>query len=103
MLVEAMQALDDPGFATDHDLHRVIDATKETHPDWGIRKCRQKAENIMDAGSSKRYDTAVSWLGTAREIYQQEGRLGEWETYLDSLLETHHRKFKLVPLLKNIR
>lgn len=103
MLAEAMQAIDDPEFAYDHDLHRVIEATKDTHPDWGIRKCRQKAENIMDAGSSKRYDTAVSWLGTAREIYQQEGRLGEWETYLDSLLETHHRKYKLVPLLRNIR
>ncbi len=103
MLVEAMQALDDPGFATDHDLHRVIDATKETHPDWGIRKCRQKAEKIMDAGNSNKYETAVSWLGIARDIHQQERRLGEWETYLDKLLETHHRKYKLVPLLRNIR
>lgn len=103
MLVEAMQALDDPGFAYDHDLHRVIEATRKTHADWGIRKCRQKAEEIMNAGNSSMYETAVSWLGIARDIYQQEGRLGEWETYLDNLLETHHRKYKLVPMLRNIR
>lgn len=103
MLSEAMQTLGDPEFVSDYDLHRVVEATKEIYPDWGIRIYRQKAERIMDAGNSGMYETAVSWLGIARDIYQQEQRLEEWETYLDNLLETHHRKYKLVPLLRNIR
>ncbi len=57
----------------------------------------------MDAGSSGSYDTAVSWLKTTCDIYQQHGKQEEWETYLDSLLQTHHRKYKLVPMLRDIR
>jgi uncharacterized Zn finger protein len=103
MLAEAMGALDAQGFAIDYDLRRVIEATRETNPNWGIRKCKQKAEEIMDAGRSGAYDTAVSWLQTVRDIYQQHQRQREWEAYLDSLLETHHRKYKLVPMLRHIR
>jgi uncharacterized Zn finger protein len=103
MLAEAMQALGDPEFVSDYDLHRVVKATKEIYPDWGIRIYQQKAERIMDAGNSTMYETAVSYLGIARDIYQQEQRLEEWETYLDKLLETHHRKYKLVPMLEIIR
>ena len=102
MLTEAMQALD-KDFALDHDLHRVIDAAKSSHPDWGIKKCQQKAEAIMDEGRSGAYETAVAWLQTARDIYQQRQRQQEWNTYLDKLLEKHHRKYKLVPMLRNIR
>jgi uncharacterized Zn finger protein len=64
---------------------------------------KREAEKIMDAGSSGSYDTAVSWLKTARDIYQQHQRQQEWEAYLDRLLDTHHRKYKLVPMLRNIR
>ena len=103
MLVEAMQALDGPGFTTDYDLLRVIEATREITPDWGIRKYKQKAEEIMNAGNSGSYDTAVSWLRSARDIYLQHHRQREWQAYLDSLLETHHRKYKLVPMLRDIR
>jgi uncharacterized Zn finger protein len=103
MLTEAMTVLDKPAYASEHDLRRVIEATRETYPDWGIRKSKRKAEAIMDAGSSGSYDTAVSWLKTTRDIYQQHQRQQEWEAYLDSLLDTHHRKYKLVPMLRNIR
>jgi uncharacterized Zn finger protein len=57
----------------------------------------------MDAGRSGAYDTAVSWLRHARDIYQQHNRLPEWQRYLDSILQTHQRKYKLVPMLRNIR
>jgi uncharacterized Zn finger protein len=103
MLAEAMQALDEDGFVTDYDLRRVIEATRETYPDWGIRKCKRQAEAIIDAGQSGAYDTAVSWLGTVRDIYQQHRRQQEWEMYLDHLLAMHHRKYKLVPMLRDIR
>lgn len=57
----------------------------------------------MDEGRSKDYETAVSWLRIAHEIYQQHQRQQEWQTYLDKLLATHRRKYKLVPMLQNIR
>ena len=103
MLMEAMQALDTQGFASADDLHRVIEATRETHPNWGIGKCKRKAEAIMDEGRSKDYETAVSWLCIAQEIYQQHQRQHEWQIYLNKLLATHQRKYKLVPMLQNIR
>jgi uncharacterized Zn finger protein len=103
MLTEAMAVLENLGYAPEPDLRRVIEATRETYPDWGIRISKREAEKIMDAGSSGAYDTAVSWLKTTRDIYQQHQRQQEWETYLDSLLDTHHRKYKLVPMLRNIR
>jgi uncharacterized Zn finger protein len=103
MLTEAMSILDNPVYAPDHDLRRVIEATRERHPEWGIRMSKGKAEAIMDAGSSGSYDSAVSWLKTTRDIYQQHQKQREWKNYLDSLLDTHHRKYKLVPMLRNIR
>jgi hypothetical protein len=94
MISEAMETLDAQRLASDYDLRRVIKATRETHPNWGIQNCKRMAEEIMDAGRSGAYDTAVSWLRTTHDIYQQHQRQHEWETYLDSLLETHHRKMQ---------
>jgi uncharacterized Zn finger protein len=104
MLAEAMKALDaKQAFVPEADLRRVVEATRDTTPDWGIRKYQETAEEIMDAGRSGAYDTAVSWLRHARDIYQQHNRLPEWQRYLDSILQTHQRKYKLVPMLRNIR
>ncbi len=103
MLADAMQTLDEQGFSLDHDLHRVIEATKETQPNWSIRKCKQMAESIMNGGRAKAYETAVSWLQIAKDIYQHHQRQHEWQTYLEELLATHQRKYKLVPMLRNIR
>jgi uncharacterized Zn finger protein len=99
-LAEAMAVVD--GSYWSNDLARVIQATRAEFPDWGIRKCQKQAENIMDAGKAKDYEAAVSWLRTAREIYHQHGRGAEWQTYLNGLLETHARKYKLAPMLRGI-
>jgi uncharacterized Zn finger protein len=104
MLAEAMAALDEKqAFVLEGELRRVVEATRASTPDWGIRKYQERAEEIMDAGRSGSYDTAVSWLRHARDIYQQHNRLPEWQRYLDGILETHQRKYKLVPMLRNIR
>lgn len=104
MLAEAMAALDEKqAFVLEADLHRVVEAARASTPDWGIRKYQEKAEEIMDAGRSGSYETAVSWLRYARDIYQQHNRLPEWQRYLDGILEIHQRKYKLVPMLRNIR
>ena len=57
----------------------------------------------MDAGKSQAYAAAVDWLRMARDIYLQHERRGEWQAYLDGLLETHRRKYKLVSMLRDIR
>jgi uncharacterized Zn finger protein len=99
-----MNALDKKqAFVMEADLRRVVEATRTTTPDWGIGKYREKAEEIMDAGRAKDYDTAVSWLKDARDIYQQHNRLAEWQQYLNRVLQTHHRKYKLVPMLRMIQ
>ncbi len=100
MLVEAMLVVDKEDR---NDLSRVLEATQETYPDWSIQKCKNRAEAIMDAGQAKYYDTAVSWVQRARDIYGQHDRQSEWYAYLDSLLSKHARKYKLVPMLRNIR
>ncbi len=71
-----------------------------TGPDTGKQAL---AERIMDGGKAKDYDTAVSYLRQARDIYLQHNRQAKWRAYLDDLLTTHQRKYKLVPLLREIR
>lgn len=101
MLVEAMAAIDRWSFSP--QLERVIQATRDGYPDWGIAKYKLLAENIMDASKSKDYDVAVAKLRTARDIYLQHDRGAEWQTYLAALLDLHARKYKLVPMLRAIR
>lgn len=101
MLAEAMAVVD--GSYYSGDLNQVIQATRAEFPDWGIGKCQRQAESIMNTGNAKHYDTAVAWLRIARDIYLQHGRGAEWQAYLAGLLETHGRKYKLVPMLRGIR
>jgi len=99
MLVEVMQAVDKRGDYSP-DLGRVIEAVQGEHPDWCIRHCKRQAERIMNDGDAKHYQDAAEWLRRARTIYTQHDRLNEWRPYLAGLLETHSRKYKLVPMLK---
>lgn len=104
MLTEAMKKIDAGGYIYfGHDLTKVIAATREKYPDWGIQKYRRLAEVIMDGAKAKDYDTAVTYLRQARDIYLQHNRQAEWRAYLDDLLATHQRKYKLVPMLREIR
>jgi len=102
MLVEAMRAVDKQAFYYSGDLERTIAATRQQYPDWGIAKYQRLAEAIMDAGKAKDYDTAAGYLSRAYDIYKQHDRLPEWQTYLNGLLEKHGRKYKLVPMLREI-
>lgn len=102
MLIEAMQAVDKRGgFGV--ELARVIEATCTEYPDWGVRHCKRQAERIMNNGDAKHYADAADWLRRARTIYAQHNRLAEWRSYLNNLLDIHARKYKLIPMLKEIR
>lgn len=100
MLPQAMAAFDRSPYGS--SLDQVVEATRALYPDWGIRHYRRRAEAIMEAGKAQRYDEAAEWLRRAREIYLMHGRQAEWRAYLDGLLTTHARKYKLVPLLRQL-
>ncbi len=105
MLKEAMKKVESASqlYTYNGTLQKVVEATREKYPEWGIQKYQKLAEGIMDAGKAQHYDTAVSWLRQARDIYKQHHRQTDWEAYLDSLLATHQRKYKLVPMLRALR
>jgi uncharacterized Zn finger protein len=84
-------------------VEQVAEAAIESHPEWVIRACRAQAEQIMDAGKAQHYDTAARWLAKARAASLAAGRDAEWAVYLAGLLDTHRRKYKLVPMLQRLR
>lgn len=90
--------------SSDYDLlGRVVDAAVETRPAQVLPICRRQAETIMDEGKSGYYETAARWLARARTAYRAEGREDEWRAYLAGLLERHQRKYKLMPLLRQLQ
>lgn len=98
MYREAMALADQESWYVDID--RVIEAVKGEFPEWAFEKCRRRAEEIMNAGKASHYDVAVDWLRRGRDILLAAGRQAEWNAYLQLLLETHQRKYKLLPMLK---
>jgi uncharacterized Zn finger protein len=100
LIDDAIALLDRDSSPSPHLIEQVADAAIQTHPDWVIRASRKQAEPIMDQKKADKYDIAVRWLTKTKEAYSAAGRQEEWEDYLAGLLEQHHRKHKLVPLLQ---
>lgn len=98
-----MELFDKVNYGGDQALMRVVDAVSATYPDWCIRQYQKRGEVIMDAGKAQAYYNAAIWLRRARDIYQQHNRLPEWQQYLNHILSKHGRKYKLVPLLRDLR
>jgi uncharacterized Zn finger protein len=82
---------------------RVADAAIESHPDWVIETCRRRAEEIMNQGRSKDYDDAVDWLAKVQDAHLAAGREEEWLAYLEELIDHHQRKYKLRPMLEDLK
>src|SRR6266566_1794625 len=103
LIEDAIGALDP--YASHTLVEQVVDAAlqAQSHLDWVIEACRKQAEYIMDRGKADLYYSAATWLAKARKAYHLLGREGEWQTYLNELLNQHGRKYKLVPMLKNLR
>jgi len=81
-------------------LPRVFRVVMAHRPDRVFSSTTKKAEYIMNAGDAGHYDDAAEWLSYARGAYKATDRLPEWKVYLDKLLVTHGRKYKLVPMLR---
>jgi uncharacterized Zn finger protein len=103
LLDDAIAALEP--YATHTLVEQVADSAlkSQSQLDWVIQASRKQAEYIMDGGKADHYYSAGKWLAKARTAYQASGRNGEWQVYLNGLLSTHGRKYKLVPILKGLR
>ena len=82
---------------------RVADAAIATHPEWVITTGRRRAFAIMDEGRSSHYSEAVAWLRRVGEAERVLGHLDTWRTELDDLIAKHMRKYKLRPMLEDLR
>ena len=85
------------------NIDKVIEAVKADYPEWAFRQCRKRAEAIMDAGKAKNYDVAAEWLRRGREILLSAGEKEMWDTYIDQVMDKHQRKYKLMPMLRELR
>ena len=90
-------------YAGHTSIAQVVDVAIKERPEWAIQASKKQAESIMDAGKAQYYDAAANWLSKAHRAYQTLNRNDEWEAYLNGLLQLHGRKYKLVPLLKEMK
>ena len=100
---EVMRAVKASTWLSDELLEEIVTALKEKHPRWCFQQYRKRAEDIMDAGRSAEYETAVAWLRRGREVLLAAGETAFWNKYLDATLEKHWRKYKLRPMLEALR
>lgn len=103
MVDEAIQTVDKAPYVGYEALERVVEAAKQSQPDWAFQQCRRQAEAIMDAGKSQHYHHAIRWLEKARQAYQGSGQAQEWRSYLENLIVKHARKHSLRPQLEKLR
>jgi uncharacterized Zn finger protein len=81
---------------------RVVETVTPSLPLQVIPLCMEQAARIMDAGKADRYDYAARWVERARNAFRVAGQESQWQDYKTGLLATHHRKYKLIPMLRNL-
>lgn len=86
LVEDAIRALDaepHPYYAL---VERVADAAIVSHPDWVIRVCCQRAEEILEQDKANQEEAVISWLTRARSAYVAAKRQTEWVAYLNRLM-----------------
>lgn len=80
----------------------VVDGAIESgsHHDWVIEACQSQAGEIIEGGKSQLYEAAARWLEKARTASVAVGREAEWRAYIEGIIASHKRKYRLVPLLE---
>jgi uncharacterized Zn finger protein len=101
LIDDAIKAVE--GSGSYETIERVARAAIATRPEWAVKTGRSQAERIMDSGKAQHYNHAVDWLAIARDAYEQLGQVAEWEAYLANLISLHARKYKLRPMLEDLR
>lgn len=80
-------------------VYQVMDAVLDHRPDWVIETATRNADEIMNAGKSDKYATAIEWLKRVKAAYIASERQAEWRAYRSSLVLAHGKKRKLMALL----
>ncbi len=101
MYSQAIETVEGAGYY--YEIDKVIAAVKTDHPEWAFRQCSRRADEIMDAGRAKDYAIAADWLRRGRDILVAAGMQDLWDAHLSKLMEAHQRKYKLMPMLENLR
>jgi uncharacterized Zn finger protein len=89
-------------YAHARDTMAVMEAARQSRPDWVIQTAEKQANSIINAGKADHYIDAVAWLKHAKAAYTAHGRQNEWNHYLAQVREKHGRKYKLMGLLKEL-
>jgi uncharacterized Zn finger protein len=84
-------------------LEKVIQTVGAEFPDWAFTQCCRQAADIMDSGRAAYYDTAIAWLRRGRDILLKAGQVERWQATLSELLQKHQKKYKLRPMLEELR
>jgi uncharacterized Zn finger protein len=101
MIDEAIAIAEESGHSA--VVEPVVEAVWDDRPEWTIAACKDQAEPIIEDGQSDRYRHAVQWLRYAGKAAQAAGDLDAWCEYVDALREDHYRKYKLRPMLDDLR
>ena len=100
LMQDALNAIRD---SYDYSLiARVVEAATPALPLQVIPICIGQAATIMDAGKADRYHHASRWVERARDAYRSAGQETNWQSFKAALLETHKRKYKLIPMLRDL-
>jgi uncharacterized Zn finger protein len=84
-------------------LDQVIDAVRTIHPRWAFEQCYRQAAAIMNKGLASAYVDAITWLRQGRDILLASGQHDVWNTVLNDLIQKHSKKYKLRPMLEQLR
>jgi uncharacterized Zn finger protein len=105
LIDEAVRAVGDRFGHGAHDeaLMHLASAAHASHPEWVIRLAMHQANSIMDANQAGHYALAAQWLEKTALAHEVLGREDDWLACLDELIERHRRKYKLRPLLEELR
>jgi uncharacterized Zn finger protein len=102
-LIDDAIAIADAQYSGSAIIELVAAAAIATRPGWVIEKCRQQANEIMDAGRSADYFRAIEWLRQVKAACLAANRQADWQLLIGQLLVTHKRKYKLVPMLEELK
>ena len=81
----------------------VADAVSSTHPDRAVELYCTEADRLAAETNTKLYPQSVSLLKKARNVLQSQKREHEFEVILTTFHDRHHRKRRLVELLRSLR
>lgn len=80
----------------------VADAVSSTHPDRAVDLYCTEADRLAAETNTKLYPQSISLLKKARKVLKSQKREHEFEVILTTFHDRHHRKRRLVELLRSL-